>query len=131
MRRRFFFFWRSARASESKSGAMITSLKISLIARASGSVSGRLQMIIPPKGACLSVANALSHAFGGESGAASAQGLGGFGGLGGGDNARVDAGQGSNEGITDSLYQNAAEDEQGDDPGDDFNGDSGDDGDWT
>jgi hypothetical protein len=77
------------------------------------------------------IANALSHAFGGESGAASAQGLGGFGGLGGGDNARVDAGQGSNEGITDSLYQNAAEDEQDDDPGDDFNGDSGDDGDWT
>jgi hypothetical protein len=76
------------------------------------------------------IANALSHAFGGESGAASAQGLGGFGGL-GGDSARADAGQGSYGGITDSLYQNAAGEDSGDDPGDDFNGDSGDDGDWT
>ena len=41
---------------------MITSLKISLIARARSSVSGRLQMMMPPKGACLSVANAFSHA---------------------------------------------------------------------
>ena len=38
MRRRFFFFWSKARASGSNSGAMITSLKISLIAFASGSV---------------------------------------------------------------------------------------------
>ncbi len=45
-----------------KSGAMITSLKISLIAFATGRSSGRLQMIIPPKGACLSVAKAFSHA---------------------------------------------------------------------
>ena len=62
MRRRFFFFWRSTRASGSNSGAMMTSLKISLMARASGSVSGRLQIMMPPKGACLSVAKALSHA---------------------------------------------------------------------
>ena len=41
---------------------MITSLKISEIAFASASVTGRLQMMIPPKGACLSVANALSQA---------------------------------------------------------------------
>ncbi len=33
------------------------------MALASASVSGRLQMMIPPNGACLSVANALSHAF--------------------------------------------------------------------
>lgn len=74
------------------------------------------------------IANALSHAFGGESGAASAQG---FGGLGGSDSARADAGQGSYGGITDSLYQNAADEGSANDPGDDFNGDSGDDGDWT
>ena len=62
MSRRFFLRWSSARASGSKSGAMMTSLKISLTSRASASVSGRLQMMMPPKGACLSVANALSHA---------------------------------------------------------------------
>ena len=32
---------------------MMTSLKISLTSRASASVSGRLQMMIPPNGACL------------------------------------------------------------------------------
>ena len=41
---------------------MMTSLKISLMARASGSVRVRLQMMMPPKGACLSVAKALSQA---------------------------------------------------------------------
>ena len=40
----------------------MTSLKISLIALASASVIGRLQMIMPPNGACLSVANAFSQA---------------------------------------------------------------------
>ena len=38
MSRRFFFFCRNARASVSKSGAMMTSLKISLIALASASI---------------------------------------------------------------------------------------------
>ena len=41
---------------------MITSLKISLMAFASDSLIGRLQMMIPPNGACLSVAKAFSHA---------------------------------------------------------------------
>ena len=41
---------------------MITSLKISEIALASASVIGRLQMMMPPNGACLSVANAFSQA---------------------------------------------------------------------
>ena len=43
-------------------GAMMTSLKISLMAFASGSSIARLQTMIPPNGACLSVANAFSHA---------------------------------------------------------------------
>jgi hypothetical protein len=60
--RRFFFFWSKARASGANSGAMITSLKISLIAFATGRSSGRLQMMMPPNGACLSVANAFNHA---------------------------------------------------------------------
>ena len=63
IRRRFFFFCKSARASVSKSGAMITSEKISLIALANGSSIERLQTMIPPKGACLSVANAFSQAL--------------------------------------------------------------------
>jgi len=83
------------------------------------------------------IANALSHAFGGESGAAGAAH--GFGGFGGGDAAAAgaDGGAGSYAGITDSLYQNASgddaavPDDQGDDFGSDFGGDSGDDGDWT
>ena len=57
MRRRFFFFWRIASAAAEKSGAMITSLKISLMARASSSVRGRLQMMIPPKGAWTVILN--------------------------------------------------------------------------
>ena len=60
--RRFFFFCKMARASGSKSGAIITSEKISLMACASGSSIGRLQTMIPPNGACLSVANAFSQA---------------------------------------------------------------------
>ena len=40
----------------------MTSLKISLIALASASSIGRLQTMMPPNGACLSVANAFSHA---------------------------------------------------------------------
>ena len=40
IRRRFFFFCSKARASGSNSGAMMTSLKISEMARASDSVSG-------------------------------------------------------------------------------------------
>ena len=60
--RRFFFFCKIARASGSNSGAMITSLKISRSLWRAGSSSGRLQMMMPPNGACLSVANALSQA---------------------------------------------------------------------
>src|SRR5947209_20450476 len=51
-----FFFCKRARASASNSGAMMTSLKISLMALATGSSIGRLQMMIPPNGARLSVA---------------------------------------------------------------------------
>ncbi len=76
MSRRFFFRWSSARASGSKSGAMMTSLKISLTSRARASVSGRLQMMIPPNGACLSVANALSQASRRSGSAADAAGIG-------------------------------------------------------
>jgi hypothetical protein len=81
------------------------------------------------------IANALSHAFGGENGAAgAAHGFGGFGGDAAG--AGADGGSGSYAGITDSLYQNgsgdaAGQDDQGDDFAGDFGGDSGDDGDWT
>src|SRR2546429_3474569 len=49
-------------ASAENSGAIITSLKISLMTLASDSSISRLQMMMPPKGACLSVANAFSHA---------------------------------------------------------------------
>jgi len=41
---------------------MMTSLKISQIALARSRVTGWLQMMTPPNGACLSVANAFSHA---------------------------------------------------------------------
>ena len=58
----FLLLKQGARASASNSGAMITSLKISLIAFARDSSIGRLQMMTPPNGACLSVANAFSHA---------------------------------------------------------------------
>jgi hypothetical protein len=87
------------------------------------------------------IANALSHAFGGESGAAgAAHGLGGFGGT---DSAGSgEGGTGSLAGITDSLYpagsspdasvQDASlEENQRDDFAGDYGGDSGDDGDWT
>src|SRR5256885_9210 len=63
MRRRFFFFCKIVRASPENSGAIITSLKISLITLASDSSISRLQIMMPPKGACLSVANALSQAW--------------------------------------------------------------------
>jgi hypothetical protein len=76
------------------------------------------------------IANALSHAFGGGAGGAAAQTLGGFGAATGSDSAKTEAGQGSYEGITDSLYQNASDPDSAADQGDDFNGD-GDDGDWT
>ena len=62
MRRRFFFFWSRARASALNSGAMMTSLKISEIARARASSTGRLAMMMPPKGAARSVAKAFSQA---------------------------------------------------------------------
>ena len=54
--RRFFFFCKIARASGVKSGATITSLKISAIASAHGPFKGWFTAMIPPKGACLSVA---------------------------------------------------------------------------
>ena len=63
MRRRFFFFCKIVRASPENSGAIITSLKISLITLASDSSISRLQIMMPPKGACLSVANAFSQAW--------------------------------------------------------------------
>jgi hypothetical protein len=61
-RRRFFFFWRMFRASGEKSGATMTSLKISEIAAAQSASRVLLVAIIPPKGAWLSVAKALSQA---------------------------------------------------------------------
>ncbi|QRM28639.1 DUF2076 domain-containing protein [Microvirga sp. VF16] len=70
------------------------------------------------------IANALSHAFSGEnnplSNAASAAGLGGA----------DQAAEAGNAGITDSLYQDASQQE---DQGDfsDFGGDGGDEGDWA
>jgi hypothetical protein len=75
------------------------------------------------------IANALTHAFSGENNplgdVASAAGLGGA------DQA-ADAGaaDAGNAGITDSLYQDAS---QQDDQGDfsDFGGDGGDEGDWA
>ena len=60
--RRFFFFCSSAKASGAKSGATITSLKISAIASAHGKSSVRLTAMMPPNGACRSVANARSQA---------------------------------------------------------------------
>ncbi len=62
MRRRFFFFWSRARASLSNSGAMITSVKISEMTRASPMPRGRLQTMTPPKGAWRSVSKAFSQA---------------------------------------------------------------------
>jgi len=82
------------------------------------------------------IANALSHAFGGEHGAAGAAGAarGLFGGADG--DTGGDSGSGSYAGITDSLYQggsgqDAPEPDGGADFASDFGGDSGDDGDWT
>jgi len=51
-----------ARASSVKRGAMITSVKISLIRLARSSPSVWLTMMMPPNGACRSVAYALSQA---------------------------------------------------------------------
>ena len=61
-RRRFFFFCKMASASGVKSGATITSLKISAIASAQAASSARFTAMMPPNGACRSVANALSQA---------------------------------------------------------------------
>jgi hypothetical protein len=60
--RRFFFFCSSASASGVKSGATMTSLKISATASAQSKSSGRLTAMMPPKGACRSVASAFSQA---------------------------------------------------------------------
>ena len=62
IRRRFFLRRNKSSASAVKSGATITSLKISAMASAQGRSSGWLTTIIPPKGACLSVAKAFSQA---------------------------------------------------------------------
>jgi hypothetical protein len=51
MRRRFFFFAKIASASSLKRGAMMTSVKISLIVFASAASSVRLTMMMPPNGA--------------------------------------------------------------------------------
>jgi hypothetical protein len=73
------------------------------------------------------IANALSHAFGGEENAA-AGGASALAGLGG-----ADQGSDSNlAGITDSLYQNPdQQNEQGGDDYSDFGSNGGDDGDWA
>jgi hypothetical protein len=60
--RRFFFFCKISRAAVENSGATMTSLKISAMAVAHAPSSGWFTAMMPPKGACLSVANALSHA---------------------------------------------------------------------
>ena len=60
--RRFFFCCKITSASGEKSGATITSLKISAIASAQAASSVRFTAMMPPNGACLSVANALSQA---------------------------------------------------------------------
>jgi hypothetical protein len=68
------------------------------------------------------IANALSHAFGGDhSGAGAGQNLAGLG--------EADQGGAGNEGITDSLYHDASANDQ-DFGGDDFGG-GGDGGDWA
>lgn len=70
------------------------------------------------------IANALSHAFSGEEGAAGAASA-----LAGLNEGGQQGGDSSNAGITDALYGN-----QADDKGDgfaDFGGDAGDDGDWA
>ena len=59
---KLFFFCKMALASLSKSGAIIMSVNISAITLANASSKGRLQTITPPKGACLSVSKAFSHA---------------------------------------------------------------------
>lgn len=75
------------------------------------------------------IANALSHAFGGENGApGDASALAGLGG------ADQQGGDTSNASITDSLYGNSPNDHSQNDPGNgfaDFGGDAGDDGDWA
>jgi hypothetical protein len=70
------------------------------------------------------IANALSHAFSGEEGAA-----GGASALAGLNEGGQQGGDSSNAGITDALYGNQA-DNQGDGFAD-FGGDAGDDGDWA
>jgi len=60
--RRFFFFCKIASASGENSGATMTSLKISAMASAHAPSSVWFTAMMPPNGACLSVANALSHA---------------------------------------------------------------------
>lgn len=74
------------------------------------------------------IANALSHAFGGEHGAAGTPSA--LAGLGGADQG----GDFNNASITDSLYGKPQDDQPQNDQGDgfaDFGGDAGDDGDWT
>ena len=70
------------------------------------------------------IANALTHAFSGDNNPASD--VAAAAGLGGADQAN-DAG---NAGITDSLYQNASNQDSGQDFAD-FGGDGGDEGDWA
>jgi hypothetical protein len=68
------------------------------------------------------IANALSHAFGGEHGAGAADQASSIAGL--GEQGGADAG--GYGGITDGLYQDASADEEAD-----YGGDGGDGGDWT
>jgi hypothetical protein len=56
MRRRFFFFESSAKASSLNAGAMMTSLKISAMSCAVATSSGRFTTMMPPNGAWRSVA---------------------------------------------------------------------------
>ena len=61
------FFLRIVTASGVYSGAMMISVKISEMTRAVASSKGLFMTITPPKGACLSVSKALSHASRSES----------------------------------------------------------------
>lgn len=70
------------------------------------------------------IANALTHAFGGDENAAAAAGQSALADLGGDQSGNTDF-----AGITDSLYQKPQEEQQ--DDFSDFGGDAGDDGDWA
>src|ERR1019366_575260 len=60
-RRRFFFFINTPNASAVKSGATMTSLKISEIASAQAGSRAQFNTMMPPNGAWRSVASALSQ----------------------------------------------------------------------